>query len=225
MSCHNHGEHGHCECHGHETHDSCGCGHSHSHKKDDKLSVPITLLGAILIAVSFIPIFSAAVKTVLLISATVICGIPVFLDALKALKNKEIGETVLLLIAVIAAILLGEFFEAAVVTVLFRVGEQMEEYASGKSRKSIESVFAIVSDTANLVMPDGEIKKIDADEIEKGNILAVMPHEIIPADGVVTKGIGTVDESSLTGESLPVEVSEGSAVRSGTVNGDSTLYI
>lgn len=225
MSCHNHGEHGHCECHGHETHDSCGCGHSHSHKKDEKLSLPITLLGAILIAVSFIPIFSAAVKTVLLISATVICGIPVFLDALKALKNKEIGETVLLLIAVIAAVLLGEYFEAAVVTVLFRVGEQMEEYASGKSRKSIESVFAIVSDTANLVMPDGEIKKIDADEIEKGNILAVLPHEIIPADGVVTKGIGTVDESSLTGESLPVEVSEGSAVRSGTVNGDSTLYI
>ncbi len=225
MSCHNHGEHGHCACHGHETHDSCGCGHSHSHKKDDKLSVPITLLGAILIAVSFIPIFSAAVKTVLLISATVICGIPVFLDALKALKNKEIGETVLLLIAVIAAILLGEYFEAAVVTVLFRVGEQMEEYASGKSRKSIESVFAIVSDVANLVMPDGEIKKIDADEIEKGNILAVLPHEIIPADGVVTKGIGTVDESSLTGESLPVEVCEGSAVRSGTLNGDSTLYI
>lgn len=225
MSCHNHGEHGHCECHGHETHDSCGCGHSHSHKKDDKLSVPITLLGAILIAVSFIPIFSAAVKTVLLISATVICGIPVFLDALKALKNKEVGETVLLLIAVIAAILLGEYFEAAVVTVLFRVGEQMEEYASGKSRKSIESVFSIVSDTANLVMPDGEIQKIDADEIEKGNILAVLPHEIIPADGIVTKGIGTVDESSLTGESLPVEVSEGSAVRSGTVNGDSTLYI
>lgn len=225
MSCHNHGEHGHCACHGHETHDSCGCGHSHSHKKDDKLSVPITLLGAILIAVSFIPIFSAAVKTVLLILATVICGIPVFLDALKALKNKEIGETVLLLIAVIAAILLGEYFEAAVVTVLFRVGEQMEEYASGKSRKSIESVFAIVSDDANLVMPDGEIKKIDADEIEKGNILAVMPHEIIPADGVVTKGIGTVDESSLTGESLPVEVCEGSAVRSGTLNGDSTLYI
>lgn len=225
MSCHNHGEHGHCECHGHETHDSCGCGHSHSHKEEDKLSLPITLLGAVLIAVSFIPIFSATVKTVLLLSATVICGIPVFLDALKALKNKEIGETVLLLIAVIAAVLLGEFFEAAVVTVLFRVGEQMEEYASGKSRKSIESVFAIVSDTANLVMPDGEIKKIDADEIEKGNILAVMPHEIIPADGVVTKGIGTVDESSLTGESLPVEVSEGSAVRSGTVNGDSTLYI
>lgn len=94
----------------------------------------------------------------LLISATVICGIPVFLDALKALKNKEIGETVLLLIAVIAAILLGEYFEAAVVTVLFRAGEQMEEYASGKSRKSIESVFAIVSDTANLVMPDGEIQ-------------------------------------------------------------------
>lgn len=225
MSCHNHGEHGHCACHGHETHDSCGCGHSHSHKKDEKLSVPITLLGAILIAVSFIPIFSAAVKTVLLISATVICGIPVFLDALKALKNKEIGETVLLLIAVIAAVLLGEYFEAAVVTVLFRVGEQMEEYASGKSRKSIESVFSIVSDTANLVMPDGEIQKIDADEIEKGNILAVLPHEIIPADGVVTKGIGTVDESSLTGESLPVEVSEGSAVRSGTLNGDSTLYI
>ena len=227
MSCHNHDEHGRCECHnhGHGVHDECGCGHSHSHKKDDKLSLPITIIGAILIAVSFLPFLSENLKMLFLAAATVICGVTIFGDALKALKNKEIGETLLLLIAVVAAILLGEFFEAAVVTVLFRVGEQMEEYASGKSRKSIESVFSIVSDTANLVMPDGEIQKIDADEIEKGNILAVFPHEIIPADGIVTKGVGTVDESSLTGESLPVEVSEGSAVRSGTLNGDSTLFI
>ncbi len=227
MSCHNHGEHGHCECHNHNhgAHDSCGCGHSHSHKENDKLSVPITVIGAVLIAASFIPFSVGAIKNILLASATVICGIPIFADALKALKNKEIGETVLLLIAVIAAMLLGEFFEAAVVTVLFRVGEQMEEFASGKSRKSIESVFSIVSDTANLVMPDGSYQKIDADEIEKGNILAVLPHEIIPADGTVKRGIGTVDESSLTGEGLPVEVSDGSAVRSGTLNGDSILLI
>lgn len=229
MSCHNHGEHGHCDCHGHDNdcgvHDSCGCGHSHPHRENDKLSVPITVAGAALIAASFLPFSVGVIEMILLVSATVICGIPIFADALKALKNKEIGETVLLLIAVIAAMLLGEFFEAAVVTVLFRVGEQMEEFASGKSRKSIESVFSIVSDTANLVMPDGEFKRIDADEIEKGCVLAILPHEIIPADGIVTQGVGTVDESSLTGESLPVEVSEGSAVRSGTLNGDSTLLI
>lgn len=227
MSCHNHGEHGHCECHSHDhgAHDACGCGHSHAHKENDGLSLPITVIGALLIAASFLPFAVGEIKMLLLASATVICGIPIFADALKALKNKEIGETVLLLIAVVAAMLLGEFFEAAVVTVLFRVGEQMEEFASGKSKRSIESVFSIVSDTANLVMPDGELKKIDADEIEKGNILAVLPHEIIPADGIVTQGVGTVDESSLTGESLPVEVSEGSAVRSGTLNGDSTFFM
>lgn len=226
MGCNKNG----CSCHEEHEHthggiDACGCGHCHDEKEEGALPIVITVIGAVMIAASFLPFIGATVKNVILALVAVMCGLPVFADAIKSLKNKKIGETVLLLIAVAAALLLGEFFEAAMVTVLFRAGELMDEYASGRSKRSIEALFSIVSDKANLVMPDGSFKKIDADEIEKGSVLAVLPHEIIPADGVVINGESTVDESALTGESLPVAVSGGSEVRSGTVNGDSTIII
>ena len=225
MSCDKNG----CSCdekheHHHE-HSDCGCDHCCGEKEEGVLPVIVTAVGAVLIIVSFLPFIGDIVAKILLALTAVVCGLPVFTDAIKSVRNKIIDESLLLLIAVAAALLLGEFFEAAMVTVLFRAGELMEEYASGRSRRSIESLFSIVSETANLVMPDGSYKKIDADEIEQGNVIAVLPHELIPVDGTVIGGESTVDESSLTGESIPVAVTGGSKVRSGTVNGDSTLII
>lgn len=216
------------ECHSHEREkiDTCGCGHCH--EKDEKESVlPIvmTAVGAALIAVSFLPLFDGFISKLLLIAATFLCGIPIFSDALKSLRNKQITEAFLLVIAVVSALFLGEFFEAAVVSVLFRVGELMEDYASGRSRKSIEAVFSIMTDEANIVRDGGKLEKIDADDVEIGDILAVLPHETVPVDGVVVKGCGSVDASALTGESMPVEVSEGFSVSSGMINGNSTLHI
>lgn len=230
-SCNEEHEAAHCGCchekheHSHGEADICGCGHCHGEEEKGALPIVLTAVGAAAIAATFLPFINVTVKSVILALVAVVCGLPVFADAVKSLRNKKIGETVLMLIAVVAALLLGEFFEAAVVTVLFRAGELMDEYASGRSKRSIEALFSIVSDKANLVMPDGSFKKIDADEIEKGSVLAVLPHEIIPADGIIISGESTVDESALTGESLPVEVSGGSCVRSGTLNGDSTIII
>ena len=221
--CHDH-EDEHCHCHNHEE-TSCGCGHCHGEKENGKLSVIILASGVAVTALTFLPFINVSFRGILLAAVTAVCGFPVFRHALKAIKNKEIGETVLLFVAVIAAVLLGEFFEAAMVTVLFRIGELLEEFAEGRSRKSVESIYSIVSDTANLVMPDGSYRKIDADEIEKGMRLAVLPHEIVPADGMVVEGESSLDESSLTGESLPVAVFAGSSVHSGAVNGDSVIVI
>ncbi len=218
----------HCCCaeHKHEhEHGGCGCGHCREEKEDSRIAAVVIAVGAVVTALSFLPFINGVFRNVLLAAVTVICGLPVFIHALKSLKNKEIGETVLLLIAVVAAMFLGEFFEAAMVTVLFRIGELLEEFAEGRSRRSVESVFSIVSDSANLVMPDGSYKKTDADDIEKGMLLAVLPHEIVPVDGIVVDGESSVDESSLTGESIPVAVSAGSKVSSGTVNGDSVILI
>ena len=199
----------------------CGC--SHCHGEENKMK-PIILISVcvLLIVLSF---FSEKFSAVILISAIVVCGFSVFLSAVKSISKLNINETVLLLIAVVAACVLGEYFEAAVVTVLFRIGEIMEDYASDKSRKSIEAVFSIVSDSANVVQNDGTIKMIDADDVEIGDILAVMPHETVPVDGVVTSGAGSMDASALTGESLPVAVEVGSSVSSGMINGDTTVFI
>lgn len=184
-----------------------------------------TVIGAVLIAASFLPFVGDMAGKVFLIVAMILCGFPVFADAVKALSKFKINESLLLVIAVIAAFLLGEFFEAAVVSVLFRVGELMEDFASDRSRKSIEAIFSIVSDEANIVKPDGTLEKIDADDVKIGDVIAVLPHETVPVDGIVVKGGGSVDTSALTGESLPVEISEGSEVSSGMVNGDSTVHI
>lgn len=220
-----HGEHchdGHCG----EEIEVCSCGHCHEKEEKGKLlPIIVVIFSALLIAASFLPFINETAGQLMLTAAMLISGLPVFADAVKALSKFKINESLLLVIAVIAAFFIGEFFEAAVVAVLFRVGELMEDYAEDKSRKSIEAIFGIVSDTANLVMPDGSYKSVDADDVNIGDTVAVLPHEILPVDGTVVKGSGSVDASALTGESMPVEVSEGSAVSSGMINGENTLYI
>ena len=158
-------------------------------------------------------------------AAMIICGFTVFADAIKSVSKLKINESLLLVIAVIAAFLLGEYFEAAAVAVLFRVGELLEGFASDRSRKSIEAIFSIVSDSANLVSADGTIKKVDADDVKIGDIIAVLPHETVPVDGVVVNGAGSMDASAITGESIPVAAEIGSKVSSGMINGNTAVQI
>lgn len=208
--------------------ENCCCEHCHEHhehKESGIAPIVLTVIGAVLIGASMLPFFGDTLKMIMQISAVVICGIPIFKDALKSLTKLKINESLLLFIAVVAACFIGEFFEAAAVTVLFRAGGLMEDYASGRSRKSIEAIFSIVSDEANLVLPDGTFKKIDADEVKKDDHIAVLPHETFPVDGVVINGSGSADASALTGESIPVDIEEGSAVSGGMVNGNSTVII
>ncbi|MCR5523386.1 MAG: heavy metal translocating P-type ATPase [Clostridia bacterium] len=213
----------------HEHHDHCDgcceCGHEHHHEEIDKKSIILLIIGAVLLAVSFIPIEAIQnfPRDVMRIACIVICGLPIFKAAVKNIKSLEIDEKVLLVIAVAAACLIREFAEAAAVTLFFRIGEYMEDYAGRRSRKSIESLFSIVSDEGHLVRPEGGFEEIDADDIKAGMKLAVLPHETVPVDGTVISGTGTVDASALTGESLPVEVFPGSSIMSGMKNGNSTV--
>lgn len=213
--------------HAHPEIETCGCDHCHEHEKDENKALPIiiTLLCAATIGISFLPFFGSTVRNIILTAVILISGMPVFINAVKSISKLRIDESILLVIAVIAAFLLGEYFEAAVVSVLFRIGELMEDFASDRSRKSIEAIFGIVSDTANLVLPDGTLKKVDAEDIKVGDTVAVLPHETVPVDGVVVDGEGEADASALTGESLPVHFGEGSLLRSGMINGSVTVKI
>ena len=133
----------------HEHHDHCDgcceCGHEHHHEEIDKKSIILLIIGAVLLAVSFIPIEAIQnfPRDVMRIACIVICGLPIFKAAVKNIKSLEIDEKVLLVIAVAAACLIREFAEAAAVTLFFRIGEYMEDYAGRRSRKSIESLFSI----------------------------------------------------------------------------------
>lgn len=158
------------------------------------------------------------------ITATLLSGYKIFIKGIKNALKLRIDETTLLTVAVTAAFFLGEFVEAAMVTVLFSLGEFIEDKAVDASRKDIEKLAQIRPDTAT-VLVNGSEKTMSAESIEIGSTIIVKPYERIPLDGIVTEGTTAIDTSALTGESLPVDVSEGSEVLSGSINGSNLIKI
>lgn len=154
------------------------------------------------------------------IVATVLAGYKIFLKSLKL----KIDETTLLVIAVISAFLLGEFTEGAMVTVLFALGELIESKAVEASRRDIKKLAQIRPDNATVISNGIEIT-VSAEDVKIGSTIIVKPYERIPLDGIVLSGNSMIDTSALTGESMPVEVSKGTEVMSGSINGTNVITI
>ncbi len=148
---------------------------------------------------------------------------------IKAVKNISHGqvfdENFLMIVASIGAFAIQEFPEAVAVMLLYQIGEFFQNLAVGKSRKEIASLMDIRPEYANLLKEDGSIEIVDPELVEIDNIVRVEPGEKIPLDGVIVSGASSIDAKALTGESLPVEVIEGSEVISGTINLTSSIDI
>ena len=148
---------------------------------------------------------------------------------IKAFKNIIRGhvfdENFLMIIASIGAFIILEFPEAVAVMLLYQIGEFFQDLAVGRSRNSIAELMDIRPDYANLLLEDGKVDTVDPEEVSIGQIIRVEPGEKIPLDGVIVSGSSSIDAKSLTGESLPVDVIEGSKVVSGTINLSATLDI
>ena len=157
-------------------------------------------------------------------AATLLSGYKIFLKGIKNAVRLKIDETVLLAVAVVAAFCLGEFVEAAMVTILFSLGDFIEDIAVDASRRDIEKLAQIRPDTATIVK-DGVETVVPAESVKTGSIITVKPYERLPLDGIVTSGKSTLDTSALTGESLPVDISVGSEVMSGAINGNGLIEI
>ena len=158
------------------------------------------------------------------LAATLLAGYKVFIKGFKNLIKFNIEETVLMMIAVIAAFILGEYVEGAMVTLLFTIGEFIEDLAVNSSRRDIEKLSQIRPDTATIIS-DGREVEVPAESVKIGSTILVKPHQRIPLDGIILEGSSSIDNSALTGESIPVTVSEGSEVLSGGINGDSLIKI
>ena len=153
-------------------------------------------------------------------------GYDIIRKALLGIKNGQVfDENFLMTIATIGAIVLGEYGEGVAVMLLYQVGEFFQSYAVGKSRKNISELMDIRPDYANLEQEDGTTEKVDPDEVEEGSIIVVKPGEKVPIDGVIIEGNSAMNTSALTGESKPVDVSEGSEVLSGSINMTGVLRI
>lgn len=152
-------------------------------------------------------------------------GVPVLKTALKALLRGDIfNEFTLMGGATLAAVAIGEMSEAVGVMLFYRLGEAFQERASANSRRSIKALLAQKPMTARIVI-DGKIVEKEPQEIVKGDIVQVLPGEVIPIDGHVINGVSQIDASAITGESMPVPASKGSEVHGGTLSLDGLLLI
>lgn len=156
--------------------------------------------------------------------SALLSGYKVFLSGLKSLKKIRFDENALMTIAVISAFCLGEFLEASVVALLFRIGDIFEEKAVERSRKGIESLANIRPDKANLLI-DGKVIEKNANDIKIGSEIIVKPYERVAIDGIIIEGSSTLDTSAITGESIPIDAEAGIKVMSGMMNGSGTLTI
>lgn len=233
---HKHTEHD----HHHECHDEC-CdhdhdehhhdrGHSHDHEhhhENSKVKLILLIIAAVLFAAAAVLHMIGKFETVCIvisILSALLAGYDVIIEGVKSVFKLRIDETTLMTVAVIAAMVLGEFVEGAAVMVLFGIGEYLEDKAVEKSRKDIRKLADIRPDTAYLY-ENGNSREVRAEDVPIGSILEIPPHTRVPLDGVITEGSTTVDASSLTGESEPVDVTAGSELLSGMINNDSTVYL
>ena len=142
--------------------------------------------------------------------AAVLYMVPYFVigyDILKKawkgiLKRQVFDENFLMAVATVGAIALGEFREGVAVMLFYQIGELFQSVAVGKSRKNIAALMDIRPDYANIVV-DGQIEKVDPDEVEIGTIIVVNPGEKVPIDGIIIEGNTSLNTSALTGESVP----------------------
>ena len=149
----------------------------------------------------------------------------VVIEAIKnIIKGDLFDEETLMTVATIGAFLVGGYSEAIAVMLFFRIGEEIEGLAIGKSRSSVRSLMDLQPDTANLVDGD-DVITVESDELDIDDIVLVRAGERVPADGIVIDGISSMDTMSLTGESMPRDVSPGDNVLSGFINMSGALRI
>lgn len=182
------------------------------------------LLGAFLGVLGIIIKTPKYLSMILILLAYIILLYRTLTTAIKQLKNKTINENFLVTISTIGAYLLGETHEGLMVIFLYEIGKMLESKAVNKSRNSVAELMNIKEEISNL-KDNNKIKVVPTTEIKVGDIIVVKEGERVPLDGIVVKGETMLDTSALTGESLPVSVSTGDNVLSGSINKDGILEI
>lgn len=185
-------------------------------KDESKRTVLFLCLSLAALVVSFFDIGHLPINAAWL--AILLCGIPIIKGAFVGLVTEfDIKADVLVSLALIASVIIGEIFAAGEVAFIMTIGAYLEERTVAKARAGIEKLVHLSPATARVVH-GGEEQIIPSEQVKVGDTLRVLAGETIAVDGVITKGQTSVDQSVMTGESLPVDKSAGDEVQSGTVN-------
>lgn len=185
----------------------------------DKLKLYGTLtIGVVAFILEFLfqlPFYSQIIISIL----GLILALIMFIDMIKVLKTGDFGVDLLAITAIVATIVLGQYWAGWVILLMLTGGDTLEEYAANKAKSELRSLLDNAPSLAHKITPTG-IVDIDIDEVAIGDMLLIRPKEQVPVDGAVIDGQSEVDESSLTGEAVPVEIGVGSSVMSGSINGE-----
>lgn len=179
----------------------------------------IVLISGILAVISLVlkeTIGYELITIILMLAVTIIAGAPIFKKAIGALRFKILGIDALVSIAVIGALIIGEYWEAAAVTFLFMFGDYLEARTIQKTRSSIQSLLKLAPDLARVVR-DGVEVEVDPSEVNVNESVIVKPGEKIAVDGIVIQGNAYVNQASITGESISVYKDIDDSVYSGTI--------
>ena len=177
----------------------------------------IAAAAVLLIGLHFVPV-TGWLKLVLYLIPYLLVGGETLVDACKGIYNRQpFDENLLMAVATIGAMVLGDYPEAVSVMLFYQIGELFESYAVGRSRRNIGDLMDIRPDYANVETADG-VARVKPEQVAVGDTIVVKPGERVPLDGTVLTGTSALNMSALTGESAPVDVAEGSTVVSGSVN-------
>ncbi|MDN6626399.1 MAG: cation-translocating P-type ATPase [Pisciglobus halotolerans] len=179
----------------------------------------ITSLSGLLIVIGFIfgAMGNTSIKDGALISATIIAGIPIFIKAIQASRMKAFSIDLLVSIAVIGALYIGEYTESAVVTFLFLFGDYLERRTLEKTRSSLRELVDMAPQEATILRANGQSEKVPVEDVEEGDRIVVHPGGKIPVDGKIVSGKASINEAAITGESVPTSKSTNDNVFSGTI--------
>ena len=199
-------------------------------RKQKKMLARILTAAAMLIALKLIPV-TGVLQLALYLVAYLVIGYDILKKAWRGILNRQVfDENFLMAVATVGAFALaiisrsGDYVEAIAVMLFYQIGELFQSYAVGKSRRNISALMDIRPDYANIER-DGQLEKVDPDEVEIGSVIVVQPGEKVPLDGVILSGASSLNTSALTGESLPRDAKAGDEVISGCINITGVLRI
>ena len=191
------------------------------------VNMVLIVVSAVLIAAAIIVRISGLnnyLHTTLIFLAIALAGKPIAHKGIIAVRNLNLDMDFLMFIAVMGAILIGEWEEAGMIVVLIAIADWLEAASISRSRKAIESLIKLTPQTATLLR-NGEEVILPVEQINKSDVLLVRPGDMIPLDGSVRKGSSSVDQSSITGESIPIPKTIDDIVLAGSINFDGSLEI
>ena len=167
----------------------------------------------------------SGIANVLLIVVSIVAAIQLVKDMFETLREGGLGLDILALTAIIVGLLLQEYWASVVIALMLTGGEALEDYAERRATRELHGLLERAPKQAHVVNTQGKPKDVAIDTVKVGDLVLVKPGEVVPVDGVITKGTTSLDESSLTGESLPTAKQPGDELLSGAVNVEAAITI